>query len=165
VRQIARFIVLGTCGTLKATAVITACTEFQDIPAEGLCSRLFVGIPVLLLASAGRLPLSKMRCFCSFQAPNGAKLRVKCTQFAAFKKVMSFVFRQFLRFVPTIFHFFKYLASRPRRDPTALYLAEEERGGDLLQNIPNENTVIGYHKSTGLSSGICRDRPSRIPLP
>ena len=51
-----------------------------------------------------------MRGFCSFQPSTGANLRVKCVQFAVFKKVMSFVFRYLLASFPL----FLYFSALPR---------------------------------------------------
>ena len=59
-----------------------------------------------------------MCCFCSFQRPNCADLRVKRAQFAAFKKVMSFVFKYSLASFPLFLCFVPLLqASHSRTIP------------------------------------------------
>jgi len=52
------------------------------------------------LSRSNLLPHEFLCCFCSFQRPNCANLRAKCAQFAALKRVISFVFKYFLASFP-----------------------------------------------------------------
>jgi len=78
-------------------------------------------------------------------------MRSKRAQFAAFKKVTSFVFRYFLASFP-LFCVSTQFALPPSPGPFRSLERLGSSGARLRQTVPNKTTIIGYHKAGGLSS-------------
>jgi len=94
-----RGLLLTSTSSIPLQCLITPSSQYPYKSRARLADSLSSSGPAFCPMSPNFV-LRKMHCFCSFQRPNCAELRAKRAQFAAFEKVMSFVFKHFLASFP-----------------------------------------------------------------